>query len=181
MKVILAETAGFCMGVRRAINLVNTVLEKNNENGKIYTYGQLIHNPQVIEMLEEKGVYAINELTGIKNGSIIVRTHGIAPKVREELKKTDLTLCDATCPRVAKVQSVIKKHCNEGYHTIIVGDRGHSEVIGLLGFAATSGHVISKFEDIEKLPANLDKVCVVSQTTQDKKFFEEVSNILKNK
>ena len=180
MKVILAKTAGFCMGVRRAINLTNKAIEKNKQNLDIYTYGELIHNPQVIEMLEKRNVFAKKSLENMDEGSVIIRSHGISPKERDRLIKSELTILDATCPRVSKVQSIIKKHAEKGYSIVIVGDKGHSEVIGLLGYAGKNTYIISKREDLENIPT-FDKVCIVSQTTQNKEFFKDVVIILKGR
>ncbi|VAX17726.1 4-hydroxy-3-methylbut-2-enyl diphosphate reductase, partial [hydrothermal vent metagenome] len=163
-EIKVAKTAGFCWGVKRAIDL--TLETANSTNGPVYTHGPLIHNPQVIEMLEGKEVYAIKEASDLDNGKVIIRTHGIAPDVRQEIKSRDLSITDATCPLVAKVQGIIKKYANRGYTTIIIGDEGHAEVVGLTGFTQGRCHVVKSIEEIDALPP-MDNVCVVAQTTCD--------------
>jgi (E)-4-hydroxy-3-methyl-but-2-enyl pyrophosphate reductase len=174
MRIKLAKTAGFCPGVRRAMNLI--LEAANKEKGSLYTYGPLIHNPQAIEMLESKGVQVIDsdgELPRETDGALIViRSHGVTPQERHRIRNSGARTVDATCPRVSRVQSIIKKHVREGYTPVIIGDRGHSEVTGLLGYAGPKGLVVEKPEDIEGLPA-AEKVCVVAQTTQDQNAFSE--------
>ena len=134
MKVKLAKTAGFCMGVRRAMNIALDAA--NKKKGELYTYGPLVHNPQAIEMLRQKGVEVIENET-VSDATVILRAHGVAPEERKRLKETGNLICDATCPHVARAHSIIKKGINKGYNAIIIGDKGHAEVNGLLGFAET--------------------------------------------
>ncbi len=182
MRIKLAKTAGFCPGVRRAMNLI--LEAANKEKGPLYTYGPLIHNPQAIEMLASKGVRVIDpkgDLPPEEEGAyIIIRSHGVAPRERHRIKASGARVGDATCPRVSRVQSIIKKHVREGYTTIIIGDRGHSEVTGLLGYAGAGGLVVEKLDDVTELP-ELEKVCVVAQTTQDQNAFWEIVRAIKNK
>jgi 4-hydroxy-3-methylbut-2-enyl diphosphate reductase len=177
MQVKLAKTAGFCMGVKRAMDIVLDAVEEEKE---LYTYGPLIHNPQVIEMLESKNVKVIKDLDNVKSGTVVIRTHGITPAVRQEIKAKGVKINDATCPLVARVQSIIKKHANKGYYTVIIGDEGHAEIVGLMGFTAGKGFVIDSLEDVEKLPF-MDKVCVVGQTTLDISKYKEVTERLKER
>ena len=177
MKVKLARTAGFCMGVRRAMNIVLDAA--NKKEGKLYTYGPLVHNPQAIEMLRQKGVEIIdNEM--VSNSTIILRAHGVAPEERKRIKETGNLICDATCPHVAKAHSIIKKGINKGYNAIIIGDKGHAEVNGLLGFAGDRGYVVENTDDVDKLP-DIENAYVVAQTTQDRKTFQEIIDRIKEK
>ena len=170
--VILAETAGFCWGVKRAMDIALTVAIDND--GPVYTHGPLIHNPQVIETLEGKEVYEAKDTQKLSAGdNVIIRTHGVTPEVRNTLKAQKLSIADATCPLVAKVQGIIKKYANRGYSTIVIGDTGHAEVIGLLGFAQGLGHVIASADEVKDLPP-FDDVCVVAQTTCDTTRYEKV-------
>ncbi|ODS34412.1 MAG: putative hydroxymethylbutenyl pyrophosphate reductase [Candidatus Scalindua rubra] len=167
MRVIIAKTAGFCMGVRKAMdNVLDAANKRERDDGVVYTEGPLIHNPQVLERLEKKGISALKESTDLTKSTVVIRAHGITPKRRRELEESGAEICDATCPRVKRVQSVIEKHAKDGYSTIIVGDDGHAEVIGLLGYTEGKGYVISSSEDVSSLP-DMDKVCIVAQTTQD--------------
>ncbi|MBU6392651.1 MAG: 4-hydroxy-3-methylbut-2-enyl diphosphate reductase, partial [Planctomycetes bacterium] len=171
LRVKVAKTAGFCMGVRRAMDILLDAANGKND-GKVYTDGPLIHNPQVLEYLEKRGIHIVNGQTDLSKSTVIIRAHGITPTRRKEIENTGAKVCDATCPHVMRVQSVIKKYAAQGYSTIIVGDKGHAEVIGLLGFAEGKGHVVQDLEEIEHLPP-MEKVCIVAQTTQDRHMFKE--------
>lgn len=177
MKVKLARTAGFCMGVRRAMNIV--LDEANKKEGKLYTYGPLVHNPQAIEMLRRKGVKILDD-ANVSNSTVILRAHGVPPDERKRIKETGNLICDATCPHVAKAHSIIKKGINKGYNAIIIGDKGHAEVNGLLGFAGDRGYVVENTDDVDKLP-DLDNAYVVAQTTQDRKTFQKIIEKIKEK
>lgn len=178
MKVKLAKTAGFCMGVRRALEMV--LSQANKHEGPIYTYGPLIHNEQVMKLLETKGVLALEELTGAEEGALVIRAHGIPPQKRKLLKASAHKLIDATCPRVARVQALIRYHTGKGYMAVIVGDQDHAEVIGLKGHGNGRAHVVSSAKEVEQLP-EADKVIVVAQTTQDKNRFEEVVGAVRDR
>ncbi len=178
MKVILAKTAGFCMGVRRAMEIV--MAETNKKEGPLFTFGPLIHNQQVLDLLETKGVRATDDLNGLTTGRIVIRAHGIPPGQHLELEKTGLRVIDATCPKVTRVQAIIRHHTNKGRSAIIVGDRNHAEVIGLMGYSKTPAHVIQGENDVAELP-HMDSPFVVAQTTQDEKNFRNVVKALKQR
>ncbi|HPC85436.1 MAG TPA: 4-hydroxy-3-methylbut-2-enyl diphosphate reductase [Smithellaceae bacterium] len=175
MEIKLAKTAGFCMGVRRAVDTVLDVSQ--HETGrKIYTYGPLIHNPQTIELLKNRGITAIQHIDEIpdrQNALLVIRAHGIAPGERRKIKESGVKIIDATCPKVGYVQGIIKKHTALDYTVIIAGDREHPEVDGLWGYTEGRGIIVSTLEDAEKIPA-LDKVCIVAQTTQDSDHYREI-------
>ncbi len=163
MKVILARTAGFCMGVKRALELV---LEAINQNkGRIYTYGPLIHNPQVLELLRERGISILNPGEMIPDGLVVIRAHGIPPQERQELEAAANRIIDATCPRVSRVQAIIRRWARQGFATLIVGDADHPEVRGLLGHTQGRGYVVATSQEVAALP-DLEDVIVVAQTTQ---------------
>lgn len=172
MKVKLARSAGFCMGVRRAMEMV--LAEANRNEGVLYTYGPLIHNTQVIELLKTKNVQSISDISGLKNGTVLIRAHGIPPEERNMLKASSMKIIDATCPRVAKVQSIIRRHAKKGYTPVIVGDRDHAEVIGLVGYGEGKAIVINSIEELSHLPGS-EKICLVAQTTQNEKVFEDIT------
>ena len=178
MEIKVAEKGGFCWGVRRAMDIAIDTSEE--EQDTLYTYGPIIHNPQVIDMLESKNVKVAKDLDHLENKTLIIRTHGITPAKRQEIKEKHIRIKDATCPLVMRVQSIIKKHARKGYHTIIIGDPNHAEIIGLLGFAEGRGHVVSSLDDVEKLPP-LDPVCAVSQTTLDKEKYERIGEKIRGK
>jgi (E)-4-hydroxy-3-methyl-but-2-enyl pyrophosphate reductase len=179
VKVRLARTAGFCMGVRRAMELALGAAHEAER--PIYTYGPLIHNPQVLELLEDKGIQALKELpqpASLKGGTIIVRAHGIPPQDKRRLKEAGFgKLVDGTCPRVVRVQAIIRRAAREGSQVVIVGDAAHAEVVGLLGHAGDNGHVVSKAEEVANLP-NMKRVVVVAQTTQNENTFKQVVQAL---
>jgi len=165
------------MGVKRAMNIVLDAA--NKKQGKLYTYGPLVHNPQAVEMLRQKGVGVLND-SSVSNATVILRAHGIAPEERSKLKGAGNLLCDATCPHVARAQAIIRKEVKAGATTIIIGDKGHAEVNGLLGHAGGKGFVVESMEDVANLP-EMDSVIVVAQTTQDRKTFEEIIAKIKEK
>lgn len=171
MKITIAKTAGFCMGVRRAVELALDASNRTSE--PIYTYGPLIHNPQFMNILADKGISVINEIPETGTGTIIIRAHGIPPEKRDALKNAGFTVLDATCPKVIKVQAIIARHARDGYAVIIVGDPAHPEVIGLLGYAGKKGYVAETMVALDALP-DFDHAIVVAQTTQNAVFFETV-------
>ena len=165
------------MGVRRAMNIVLDAA--NREKGKLYTYGPLVHNPQAVEMLRQKGVEVLgHEL--VSNATVILRAHGVAPEERQRIKEAGNVICDATCPHVAKAHAILKKEIKDGYKAIIVGDRGHAEVNGLLGYADGNGMVVENMADVYRLP-EMDRACVIAQTTQERKIFREIVRELKKR
>ncbi|MCP4270330.1 MAG: 4-hydroxy-3-methylbut-2-enyl diphosphate reductase [Candidatus Brocadiaceae bacterium] len=181
MRVIVAKTAGFCMGVRKAMdNVIDAANKSGKGNGSVYTEGPLIHNPQVLEKLEEKGIMSLNKDTNLENSTVVIRAHGITPKRRRELEASGAKVCDATCPRVKRVQLIIEENAKNGYSTVIVGDEGHAEVTGLLGYTEGKGYVISSPEEVSDLP-DMDKICIVAQTTQDMDTFSSTVDKLKQR
>ncbi|MFO7599406.1 MAG: 4-hydroxy-3-methylbut-2-enyl diphosphate reductase [Candidatus Desulfacyla sp.] len=178
MKVILAKTAGFCMGVRRAMEIV--MAEANKKEGPLFTFGPLIHNRQVLNILEAKGVKATDDVRELRSGRIIIRAHGIPPRKRELLEGTGLKVIDATCPKVTRVQQIIRHYSNKGHSAIIVGDQNHAEVIGLMGYSKSPAHVIQEEADVAGLPP-VDRPFVVAQTTQNQEKFNEIVDALKRR
>jgi len=168
MKVILARTAGFCMGVKRAMETVLHALNQKPE--KIYTYGPLIHNPQVLALLEERGIGILKKDRPEPGALVVIRAHGIPPQEKEQLSTWGCKIIDATCPRVAKVQAIIRRFARQGYATVIVGDADHAEVLGLMGYTEGRGYVVKTAEDVARL-TQLERVIVVAQTTQSESVF----------
>jgi (E)-4-hydroxy-3-methyl-but-2-enyl pyrophosphate reductase len=170
MKVVLARTAGFCMGVKRALEMVMEAINRNQES--IYTYGPLIHNPQVLELLEERGIKILQPGEMACSGLVVIRAHGIPPEERHNLEGAGSAIIDATCPRVARVQAIIQRWAKQGFATLIVGDEDHPEVRGLMGYTQGRGHVVATAEDVAALPP-LGELIVVAQTTQSVSQFED--------
>jgi len=182
MEIKLAKTAGFCMGVRRAVDTVLDIAQ-HEKGRRIYTYGPLIHNPQTIELLKNRGIMAIGDISEIadkKQAVLIIRAHGIAPAEREKIKESGIKIIDATCPKVGYVQAIIKKHTTLGYTVIIAGDRKHPEVDGLWGYTEGRGIIISNLEDVDQLPP-MEKVCIVAQTTQDTGHYNQIVQKIQDK
>jgi len=166
------------MGVRRAMELVLT--EANKREGPLFTFGPLIHNNQVLDLLASKGVKSVDELNDLETGTIVVRAHGIPPQQRQAIRDTKLKVIDATCPKVARVQAIIRYHTKKGSTAVIVGNKGHAEVIGLMGYSEIPAHVIQSVQDVSALP-RLDRLFVVAQTTQNEKNYREVVKALKER
>jgi 4-hydroxy-3-methylbut-2-enyl diphosphate reductase len=171
VEVILADAAGFCFGVKRALSLTNKVLSEVDPATPIYTLGPLIHNPQVVAQLEAKGVRALDRPGEASSGVVIVRSHGVAPKVMEELEELNHDVVDATCPFVQRAMRWAKQLSDEGYQVIIVGDRFHPEVQAILGYAGETAQVVSNPQEISTLPI-ASRVGVIAQTTQSVQNFK---------
>lgn len=178
MKIIIAKTAGFCMGVRRAVEMALDAPTKYCH--PIYTYGPLIHNPQVIELLQKKGIFLLHEIPLQGSGTVLIRAHGVPPEIKERLKKAGFNVLDATCQRVIRIQSIISKYAQKEYASIIIGNREHPEVIGLLGYAMDKGYVARTIEELEALP-RFEQAIIVAQSTQNTHLFEDVKQWIANK
>lgn len=182
MKITIARYAGFCFGVRRAIDITFKVRQKNSRK-KIYTLGQIIHNPQVIEALKKRGIGIIHDIDDdrLKAGDIaIVRAHGIAPDKKQILEERGVEVIDAACPMVLKVQSIIKKASRNADLVVIVGDKNHPEMDAHLGIAGSKGVAVENTADAEKLPRS-KRIAVVAQTTFDVAIYKDIIAVLKNK
>jgi len=178
-EILLAEKSGFCFGVKRAVDIALNYREKANKN--IFTLGQLIHNNDVVELLNSKGIHPI-EIDSIdflhENDIIIIRSHGVSPKIIELLKDKKLIIADATCPYVDHIHKKVKEYYNLSYGIVIVGDFSHPEVIGINGWCNDEAIVSKDGANIEKLP---EKICLVSQTTEKQENWEKVLNKVKEK
>lgn len=171
MKLLVAETAGFCWGVRRALDQAVDLTKKTD--GPVYTYGPLIHNSQVLDELKAQEIYAVEALEQVSAGTILVRAHGVRPEVIGQLQERSATVVDATCPLVRRVQKALSAYTEKGYDTVIVGDDNHAEVVGLRGYTEDRCYVVADETEVERLPS-FDRVCVVAQTTRDDRTFERV-------
>jgi len=184
MEVRLAKTAGFCFGVRRA---VDTVYEEVNscENEKIYTYGPIIHNDEVVKDLKSKGVGVLNtleELETLKEGTVIIRSHGVAKYIYEILEKRGVKCVDATCPFVKKIHRIVEKESSEGKYIIIIGDEKQPEVQGIMGWANGKVSVIKTEEDAKNYSAPKNaEICIVAQTTFNYNKFKYLVEIISKK
>ena len=176
--IVVAKSAGFCPGVKQAIERVLAL----ESSGKcpVYTLGPLIHNTQVTQMLAQKQIIAINtpDQAEDKRGVLVIRAHGITPDFQREIEGCGMPVIDATCPLVKHAQNIIAKFAVQDYHTVIVGEAEHAEVIGLMGYTQGRCHVVSSLEEARALP-HFDKVNVVSQTTQKESTFYEIAEEVK--
>lgn len=182
MKVTLAKSAGFCFGVKRAVEMVY----KEAETGKkVYTLGPIIHNEQVVQDLEQKGVRVIDtpeELSEAEDATVIIRSHGISADVYHQLEDKKVRIVDATCPFVSKIHCIVEKKYQEGSCIVIVGNANHPEVEGINGWcngAATVIGSVSEAENYSQEPAR--KLCVVAQTTFNYKKFKDIVDIFSKK
>jgi 4-hydroxy-3-methylbut-2-enyl diphosphate reductase len=169
MEIIVAKRAGFCFGVKRAIDLTFKLAEEGNHG--IYTFGPLIHNPQVIDKLEKEGVSPTDDINSPDIRTLIIRTHGVSPEIYNETARKDYKLVDATCPFVKKAQRFAETLSKEGYQVLIIGDKGHPEVQGLIGFA---GDDVITVSGSEPLPDIKKKVGIIVQTTQPFEVFKNI-------
>ena len=182
MEVVLAKSSGFCFGVKRA---VDRVYEQLAENKKIYTYGPIVHNDDVVADLEEKGVKVLNtkeELTELTEGSVVIRAHGVPKEIYEIMEQKNIECIDATCPFVKRIHKIVEKESAEGRRIIVIGNAKHPEVEGIRGWCKTPATVIeSREEALQFNGSKDDKYCVVSQTTFNYKKFQELVEIFQKK
>lgn len=174
MEVLLAEKAGFCFGVRRAIN---TAFE-TAANGNVYCLGPLIHNPQEVERLRQVGVQTVEDFSSLKPGDfLIIRSHGVPPRVIEQARDKGLTIIDLTCPFVGKAQRDAEALHKEGYQVVVVGEKQHPEVQSILGYAGDNAVVVETADDVEGVKFE-PRLGIVAQTTQSYGNFSEIVLLL---
>ena len=183
MEITVAKSAGFCFGVQRAVDSVYKELEDNS--GKIYTFGPIIHNEQVVEDLNKRGIEVIDtveQLKEIKEGTVVIRSHGVAKEIYDILEQQKLKMVDATCPFVKKIHNIVLDESNNGKTIIIIGNDNHPEVEGIKGWVNGEVIVINKEEQIEKLSlSEQTKACIVSQTTFNHNKFKYLVEIIRKK
>lgn len=172
MQVVRAEHAGACYGVQRALDMANAVLERCES---AYTLGPLIHNPIVVQDLEARGAQVVHEPSEVKQGTVIIRSHGVTPQVREDLEARGLEIVDATCPHVARAQKAAGKLVREGCRVIVLGENGHPEVEGLTACVLKEGGKFDVVSSPDDIPEGLyAPIGVVVQTTQMKENLRAV-------
>lgn len=178
MHIQIAEPSGFCFGVERALKMAHEALSQQNHHEHVYTLGDLIHNPQVVESLTHLGLKKVSTLDEVPEGTLIIRSHGVHKDILEKAQQKGLKILDATCPFVKKAQNLASYLAGEGYLVVVVGEKDHPEVKGILGHADQRAMVLSSPEEAQRIP-KAEKVGVVSQTTQAKQtFVQVVSRIL---
>ncbi len=160
MKIIVADHAGFCFGVRNAIDMALQA----RKNGSVSTLGELIHNSQAIGELERQGVFSKNRIEDIDTGQVVVRAHGASPEVFNSLAVLGYKVIDATCPFVRRIQREAERQRKQGVAIIIIGNKDHPEVAATYGWAGEGVYIVDSLADVEKLP-QLDEACILGQTT----------------
>jgi len=174
VNIRIAKSAGFCFGVQRALSKVLNV--QDGSKTPVRTLGPLIHNKNVLEVLAKRGIQPLSDKEPREGKTVVIRAHGVTPETRRELKSA--VICDATCPKVARVHSMVKKYHRKGFHIVIVGDEGHAEVEGILGYCNHEGTVVSGPEDLHRIMPG-KPICIVAQTTQDRMVFNQTVEALK--
>ena len=180
MEVTLAKTAGFCFGVKRAVDKVYEQIEK--ADGPIYTYGPIIHNEEVVAELARRGVQVVEEegLDQLTGGTVIIRSHGVSRATQEHMERRGLRVVDATCPFVKKIHRTVDEATAQGRTVVIAGSKHHPEVQGILGWCRSQAYVVETPEDVEKLPP-LTNVTFVAQTTFHHKKLKELVDKISEK
>lgn len=173
VKITIAKSAGFCFGVKRAIDLAQDIASKNKN---VYTFGPLIHNPQEVARLEKENIKVIEDYSKIQEGVLVLRTHGIPLDIYENLsKKENIKIVDAACPFVKKAQDIIKVLSKESEQIVIVGEKTHPEVVALVSYGKGKCVVVEDKKDVKNVKKT-DIIYIVSQTTQSPKKFDEIVN-----
>ena len=182
MEVILAKSRGFCFGVKRA---VDTVYHQTLKEGRLYTYGDIVNNEEVVRDLKEKGVEVLNgpeDLKKAEKGTVIIRAHGVGKAVYELIEKEGFQLIDATCPFVKRIHKIVEQKSKEGSRIVVVGNPGHPEVIGIAGWCSTPATIIQTEEEARNFQCkNEEKICIVSQTTFNYNKFQDIVEIFHQK
>jgi 4-hydroxy-3-methylbut-2-enyl diphosphate reductase len=182
MEVKLAECAGFCFGVKRAIDMVHEQIETGKD---IYTYGPIVHNEEVVRDLEQKGVRVVEgqaALEKLERGTVVIRAHGVPRQIQELMEQKNLECIDATCPFVKRIHRIVEKAGNDNFHVVIAGNPGHPEVEGIRGWCSGPVTVIETEEEAEKFtPERARPVCLVSQTTFNYNKFQSIVEIFQKK
>jgi 4-hydroxy-3-methylbut-2-enyl diphosphate reductase len=171
MEIIVADKSGLCYGVKRALQLAEST--RRRRKGRVLTLGELIHNPMAIAALEKRGILSVRDLDSIRDGTVIIRSHGVEPGVYKSLNKKRIRVVDATCPIVKKIQRLVEKLAQEGEEIIIVGNPGHPEIKGLVGYSGGRGRIIENESQARRLPPR-KKRFVLAQSTQDLFLFGRV-------
>ena len=184
MEIILGKTAGFCYGVREA---VNGAIKQIENNEKIYCLGEIVHNEQVLEKLEKKGIKFVEDINSITdNSKVIIRAHGIPKETYEIAKTKKINIIDYTCPKVLKIHQIVEKYQEKGYYIILCGSKTHPENIGTISYCQKDNYIV--IENMEDIMSNIDtinncqnkKVLLIAQTTYNFEKFLEIKKCIKN-
>ncbi len=184
MQIITAKSAGFCFGVKRAVDKVYE--EAQHSDVPVYTFGPIIHNEEVVGDLEEKGVNAVSDINELKNmpkGTVVIRSHGVSKDIYDQIQSEGFKIVDATCPFVLKIHRFVKEYSEKGYHIIIIGNDSHPEVEGIKGWSNPQRTTVlqTKEEAVNFTLSSGQKACIVSQTTFNYNKFQELVEIIQKK
>ena len=184
MEVKLAKSAGFCFGVNKAMEKVYEQIE-NPQGKKIYTYGPIIHNEEVVKELASKGVEVIDSLEELdtkEKGILIIRSHGVAKAVQDKMTEAGFTIVDATCPFVKRIHKIVEKESAQGHTIVIVGSPVHPEVEGIRGWCEKDAVIVETVEEAERFSGEKEqKICIVSQTTFNYNKFKDIVEIFEKR
>ncbi|MGI5877900.1 MAG: bifunctional 4-hydroxy-3-methylbut-2-enyl diphosphate reductase/30S ribosomal protein S1 [Christensenellales bacterium] len=175
MRIEIAEKGGFCFGVRRALD---SVLRCMQDQSIVYTLGPVIHNPQVVAMLERQGVRVAGSADEVAEGTLVIRSHGAPPEVYAQLSARGIRIVDATCPRVRRIQEKVRECHRADQPVIVIGERDHPEVQGISGWCGHEAHVVNSAGDVYALPP-MDSACVVAQTTLTQQKWDELVPLIR--
>lgn len=175
MEIIIAKDSGLCYGVKRAIQIAKETLSK--EKGKVFTLGDLIHNPQVISDLEQQGIRSREDMDELTEGTVIIRSHGVSPDIYKKIEEKNIKIVDATCPIVKRIQRLVEALAEEEEEIVIVGNKKHPESRGLIGYSQGKGIIVESEEQAQKMPKKKRRAVLV-QSTQDMNLFQKVAAAL---
>ncbi len=182
MEVVVAKSAGFCFGVKRAVETVYAEVEKGK---KIYTYGPIIHNEEVVKDLEEKGVVVLEgeeELANLTEGTVIIRSHGVEKRIQKLIEDKGLECIDATCPFVKRIHRIVDEAGRDKKEVVIAGNPGHPEVEGIVGWTDADATILETIKEAKQFERKTDaQFCLVSQTTFNYKKFQDIVEIFEKK
>ncbi|MDD4766189.1 MAG: 4-hydroxy-3-methylbut-2-enyl diphosphate reductase, partial [Desulfotomaculaceae bacterium] len=178
MEVKVASKAGYCYGVKRALDLAMYTLR--DKKTPVFTLGPLIHNPQVVASLAEKGISEINDVKDIQKGTLVIRSHGVRPDVLEQAREQGVNIVDATCPNVRRAQELAGELSEQGYQVVVVGDRGHPEVQGIVGWTNGKALVVENPEEAALLDSEAE-LGIIAQTTQMQENFDAIVEVIRKK
>jgi 4-hydroxy-3-methylbut-2-enyl diphosphate reductase len=171
MEIIVAKNSGWCYGVRRALDIAKETRKK--KAGKVFTFGDLIHNPQVIADLRKQKIYSVEDLDELKEGTVIIRSHGVSPDSYKLLEKKNIEIVDATCPIVKKIQKLVAFLAEKKEEIIIIGNKEHPEIKGLIGFSRGKGIIMENEDEVKGMPSKKRRA-VIAQSTQDLYLFKKI-------
>lgn len=175
MEIIIAKNSGLCYGVKRAIQIAKETLSE--EKGKVFTLGDLIHNPQVIADLEQQGIRSLEDLDCLTEGTVIIRSHGVSPEIYKKIEEKNIKIVDATCPIVKRIQRLVEALAQDEEEIVIVGNKNHPESRGLIGYSQGKGIIIESESQAQKMPKKKRRAVLV-QSTQDMNLFQNVVALL---